>query len=198
MTYSNLFSAAILLIATGLLSSCQEEEDASRPKTSIHSNLQYDRFEPVSPLEDPQPIIDKTVLSSDERTTEILRGQAELYFLIRPKGCPRRAYRPLCEPGFEFLLAGAKGIDIEGWYVKEGFEGFIVDPRTGSVVAELTDIMYDEESQAPILVYTATEDYEIASKQLQVTFGTLYDTGRSLQKVGFEGEVSTEIIEYLR
>ena len=197
MNSFKLRSLTLLLLSFCLLSACEEEEDASRSKISARSDFKYDRFEPTSPLEGLQPTIAEAVLSSTEETTEILGGPSQLYFRARPKGCPRRAFRPLCDPGFEFVLAGAKGIDIEGWYIEEQFEGLITDPRTGSVVAELTDIIYDEESKAPILVYTATEEYKVASKQLEVTFSTLYDTGQSLQEVSFEGEVSSEIVKYL-
>ncbi|MGB3780239.1 MAG: hypothetical protein WA960_17885 [Tunicatimonas sp.] len=193
MTYSRLLSLVLLLTCFAFLSACQEEEDAS-----IFSNSPkiIDKYEASNP--DKSEIIAKATLYSDKQTTEFLGQQGQISYVIlrRPKGCPVRI-SPLCYPDLGFFSNGFEGIDPTRFNYKE-YDGLISDPETGSVVAILTDISENPETGAVTLIYSPTEKAEVVSDQLQVTFGSLYDTGKSIEQVGFEGKVTSDIVDFLR
>ena len=192
-----LLSLASLFIAIGLLSSCQEEEDALLRQPS------KDRFKPIAtdPYSSTESFIAKSLLISDERTTDILGQEGGLFFRIRPKGCPRSLRLPIgprCMPGLDFLLTDIEGVRPDRFNFDKGFEGFIRDELTGSVVAQLTDVLVDPNRETFTLRYTATGDHEVASEQLLVSFKTLYVTDESAIEANFEGTVTSEVTEYLQ
>lgn len=188
MTYSRLLSLVLLLAVFGLFSACQEEEDADVLRSSTK-----EIYKPKATYLEQPEIVAETVLISDQRTTEILGQQGQLFFrLPRPVGCPRRL-GPLCEPTLEFLLAGLKGLEPERFNTKEGFEGAIYDPETGILVAKLTDI---DASDGLKLVFTIIESQKISSDVLMVNFSTMYNTGKTTQFVNFEGELTADIFEF--
>ncbi len=104
---------------------------------------------------------------------------------------------PLCYPDLGFFSNGFEGLDPTRFNY-EKFKGSIYDPETGSVAANLIDIDADPETGAVTLIYSPTEKAEVVSDQLQVTFGSLYDTGKSIEQVGFEGKVTSDIVDFLR
>ena len=194
-----LLSLASLFIVIGLLSSCQEEEAAS-PTTGGN---------PTTPVIDLPPIepdgeyIAKSILVSDERTTNTLGQEGSLFFRVRPKGCPRgslflRPIGPRCMPSYDFLLAGLKGLQSDRFNFDKGFEGVIRDEKTGSVIAQLTDVIAGSDGKTFTLRYTATGEHKVTSNELQVNFTTLYTIDKSVIKANFEGTVTSEITEYLR
>jgi hypothetical protein len=136
------------------------------------------------------------MLFSDERTTELLGQQGQLSYVItrRPKGCPVRI-APLCHPDLAFLSTRFEGMDPTRFNYEE-YKGAIRDLETGSVLAYLTEISVDSENGAVTLIYSITTEPKIVSDQLQVTFSSLYDTGRSVEQVGFEGKVASDIVEF--
>lgn len=188
MTYSRLLSLFLLLTSFAFLSACQEEEDADVLRSSTK-----EIYNPKATYLEQPEIVAETVLISDQRTTEILGQQGQLFFrLPRPVGCPRRL-GPLCEPTLEFLLAGLKGLELERFSPKEGFEGSIYDPETGIVVAKLTEVGSLKEFR---LVFTVVESQKISSDVLTVNFSTMYNTGKTTQFVSFEGELTADIFEF--
>jgi hypothetical protein len=193
MTYSRLLSLVLLLTCFALFSACQEEEDIS-----IFSNSPkiIDKYEASNP--DKSEIIAKATLYSDKQTTEFLGQQGQISYVIlrRPKGCPVK-YGPLCYPDLGFFSNGFEGIDPTRFSYKE-YNGLISDPETGSVVAILTGISENPKTRAVTLIYSPTEKAEVISEELQVTFGSLYDTGKSIEQVGFEGKVTSDIVDFLR
>ena len=195
-----LLSLVLFIISGTIFSSCQEDEAAILDKyTNYPVNPPTYPKIPTSwqdPYRESEEVIAESVLSSDRRTTEIIGNPAHLFLRIRPKGCPRR-FGPICEPGFEFSLSETKGIDPRRFLFGEMDSGVIVDPKTKSVVAYFADVYYDPESEAITLFYTQGEASKIASDQLQVSFGTLLETDKSVEEVRFEGEVTSKIIEYL-
>ncbi len=193
MTYSRLLSLILLFTCFALFSACQEEEDAGILVSSPKLTGKYKATDANN-----SEYIAKAVLYSDERTTEILGQYGQLSYVIkrRPKGCPVRI-SPLCYPDLEFFSNGFEGIDPTRFNYKE-YDGLILDPETGSVVASLTDISENPKTGAVTLIYSPTEKAEIVSEELQVTFGSLYDTGKSIEQVGFEGKVTSDIVDFLR
>ena len=199
MRLSRFLSLALLFISIGLFSSCQEEEVARPTFGPVGGGpVGPIDWEPLLPPPAKEDYVAESTLYSDEATTKILGQSAQLFFrLPRPKGCPVRL-GPLCDPGFEFRLTGYEGVDLEDFVTEKGFEGSIVDPKTGRVVAELTGISgLPVNSGAFTLFYTAVEEPKILSGTLRVTFRSLYNTDSSLQPVGFQGKVTSEIFGYL-
>lgn len=194
MRFSRFLSLALLFIGIGLFSACQEEEAASPTYRGGGEVF----LPPSPPPEEKEEYIAESTLYADEATIRVLGQSAQLFFrLPRPKGCPVRL-GPLCRPGFEFLLTEYNGVYPEDFVIEEGFEGSIVDPKTGAVVAELTGVTHSpDRAGAFTLFYTAVEGPEISSGTLRVTFRSLYYTHSSVQPVGFQGEVTSEIFEYL-
>lgn len=189
MTYSKLLSL-ILLLAVFVLPACQEEE------TGI-LELPAQKFDDalIKPSQESTSFVAETTLSSDERTVKVLGQEGHLFFRVRPKGCPVRI-APLCDPGFEWSLTGVKGLDLHRLILEE-ISGLMVDPKTESIVAVLTQASLDPETGGAKLFYEFQPKSEVASDQFQVTFGALYDAGQSIEHVAFEGFVTSEIIEPL-
>ncbi len=190
MTYSRLLSLVLLFSVFALFSACQEEENSI-----LKVPLRNFDYIPIQPYQKLTPFITETTLSSDERTIEVLGQEGHLFFKIRPKGCPVHI-GPLCDPGFELSLTGVKGLDFHR-LIPEEISGLMVDLETESIVAILTEASFDLESGGAKLFYEFQPNSEVVSDQLQITFGAMYNAGQSIENVGFEGFVTSEIIEPL-
>ena len=197
MRLSQLLSLACLFVSIGLLSSCQEEEAAGLTvgRDGAVNVLPTNPIINLPPTQAGEKFMAESILFSDRHTTEILGQEGAMRFRIRPKGCPRIGR--LCDPGFEFLLIDVKGVDPRRFIPEKGANGLIVDPKTESVVATLAEVTLDPKNESITLFYAQHPEAKVVSSQLQVTFSTLYETGKSVEKVSFAGEVTSEIIEYL-